>query len=104
MYYKSFTIIIYNRNDITIVIYDLNYSGLYYKTTIVTNLALARSINYDRRILIYNHKDCYKLKRNLQSYKTFTVQATEQNYNPCLTTCHLSHHYTDYFPVDKMSR
>ncbi len=79
MYYKSFTTIIYNRNDSTIVIYDLNDSGLYYKTTIVTNLALAKSINYDRRTLIYDHKDCYKLKRNLQSYKTFIVQATDPN-------------------------
>ncbi len=37
--YKSFMIIIYDRND----------NGLYYKTTIVANLALARSINYDHK-------------------------------------------------------
>ncbi len=60
LYYKSFTIVIYNRND----------NGLYYKTmivanlativanltTIVANLALARSVNYDRKV-------CCKLKR-----------------------------------------
>ncbi len=40
MYYKSFTIIIYDRND----------NGLYYKTTIVANLALARSVNYDCKV------------------------------------------------------
>ncbi len=32
MYYKSFIIVIYNRNDSTIVIYGLNDSGQYYKT------------------------------------------------------------------------
>ncbi len=50
LYYKSFTIVIYDRND----------NGLYYKTTIVANLALARSVNYDRKV-------CCKLKR------TFTI-------------------------------
>ncbi len=62
LYYKSFTIIIYDHND----------NCLYYKTTIVANLtmiianlALARSINYD-------HKVCCKLKR------TFTIV----NYGP----------------------
>jgi hypothetical protein len=33
LYYKSFTIVIYDRNESTIVIYDRNDSGLYYKTT-----------------------------------------------------------------------
>ncbi len=37
LYYKSFTMIIYDHNDSTIIIYDRNDSGLYYKTTIVTN-------------------------------------------------------------------
>ncbi len=37
--YKSFTIIIYDRN----------VNGLYYKTTIVANLALARRVNFDRK-------------------------------------------------------
>ncbi len=37
LYYKSFTIIIYNHND----------SGLYYKTMIQANLPIARSINYN---------------------------------------------------------
>ena len=62
LYYKSFTIIIYNRND----------NGLYYKTmivanltTIVANLALARNINYDCKV-------CCKLKC------TFTIV----NYDP----------------------
>ncbi len=40
LHYKSFTIIIYDRND----------NGLYYKTTIVANLALARRINYDCKV------------------------------------------------------
>ncbi len=38
LYYKSFTIVIYNPNDGTIVIYDCNDIGKYYK-------AIA---NYDR--------------------------------------------------------
>ncbi len=69
-YYKSFTIVIYDRND----------NGLYYKTTIVANLttiianlALARSVNYD-------HKLRCKLKHTFMivNYdpKPFTVQAT----------------------------
>jgi len=37
MYYKSFAIVNYNYND----------SRLYYKTTILANLALSRSVNYD---------------------------------------------------------
>ncbi len=32
LYYKSFTIVIYDRNDSTIIIYNHNYSGQYYKT------------------------------------------------------------------------
>jgi hypothetical protein len=62
LYYKSIMIVIYNHND----------NGLYCKTTIVTNLttiianlALARSVNYD-------HKVRCKLKR------TFTII----NYDP----------------------
>ncbi len=43
LYYKCFTIVIYDHND----------NGLYYKTALVTNLALAMIINYDPRILIY---------------------------------------------------
>jgi hypothetical protein len=45
LYYKRFTIGIYDNNDNMIVIYDRNDSGLYYKTTIITNLG-AKSINY----------------------------------------------------------
>jgi hypothetical protein len=50
-------IVIYHRNESMIVIYDHNDTGRYYKTMILANLALAMSINYDR--------------------KTFIVQATE---------------------------
>jgi hypothetical protein len=32
LYYKSFTIVIYNRNGSTIIIYDCNDRDLYYKT------------------------------------------------------------------------
>jgi hypothetical protein len=45
--------------------------------TIVTNVAITRSVNYDRRIVIYNRKECHKLKRNLQLHNTFIVQATD---------------------------
>jgi len=50
-----------------IVIYDRNDSGLYYKTMIVTNLALARSVNYDHMIVTDDRKECYKLKLTLWS-------------------------------------
>ncbi len=40
LYYKSFTIVIYDHDD----------NGLYYKTGIIANLALARSLNYDRKV------------------------------------------------------
>jgi hypothetical protein len=71
LYYKSFNIIIYNRND----------NGLYYKTTIIANLtmiianlALAKSVNYD-------HKLCCKLKHTFTivnyDIKPFIVQATD---------------------------
>jgi hypothetical protein len=63
LYYKRFTILIYDRNDsmiviyncnnITIVIYDRNESGQYYK-----------SINYDSSIV---NKWRHKLERTLQS-------------------------------------
>ncbi len=39
-YCKSFTIVIYAHKD----------NGLYYKIMIVANLALARSVNYDRKV------------------------------------------------------
>jgi hypothetical protein len=60
LYYKNFTIVIYDCNESTIVIYDRNDNDLYNKTTIKANLALARSVNYDRKVFS-------KLKRNLQS-------------------------------------
>jgi hypothetical protein len=42
-----------------IVFYDCNDSGQYYKTVIVANFALARSVNYYRKVRC-------KLKRTLQ--------------------------------------
>ncbi len=65
-YYKSFTIVIYDRND----------SDLYNNATIVKFLALTRNIN---RIVIYNFKEWYKLMGNLPSYKPFIVQASARN-------------------------
>ncbi len=73
LYYKIFTIIIYDRND----------NGLYYKTmiianltTIIANLALAKSINYDPTV-------CCKMKHTFTiiNYdpKPFIVQATGVN-------------------------
>ncbi len=44
----------------TIVIYDCNDTGMYYKTIILASLALVRSINYDCKV------GC-KLKRTLRS-------------------------------------
>ncbi len=49
LYYKSFKNVVYDRNDSTIIIYD-HISGQWYKTMILANLALARSINYDRKV------------------------------------------------------
>jgi hypothetical protein len=60
LYYKSFTIIIYDRNDSMIVIYNHNDSGQYYKNMILANFAFARSITCDRKV-------CCKLKRTLPS-------------------------------------
>jgi hypothetical protein len=34
---------------------------MYYRATIVTNLALARSVNYVHTIVIYDNKELYKL-------------------------------------------
>ncbi len=45
LYYKSFTIIIYDCNDSTIVIYDHNDSGLYYKS--LTIIIYDRQWQYD---------------------------------------------------------
>jgi hypothetical protein len=43
LYYKGFTIVIYDHNDSTIIIYNHNDSGQYYKT-----------INYNPRVIIYD--------------------------------------------------
>jgi hypothetical protein len=76
LYYKSFMIIIYDRND----------NGQHYKTMIVANLALARSVNYD-------HKVCCKLKHTFMivnyNPKPFIVQATAgQSSNLYLNAVH----------------
>jgi hypothetical protein len=46
---------------------------------IVTNLALARSVNYDYRFIIYDHKDLLRTKAYftivIYDGKTFIVQA-----------------------------
>jgi hypothetical protein len=56
-----------------IIIYNCNDNALYHKTMIVANLALARSINYDRKVRC-------KLKRTFKivnyNPKHFIVQAT----------------------------
>jgi hypothetical protein len=41
--------------------------GPLYKTPIVANLALAMIINYNPRVIIYDPKVRYKLKRTLRS-------------------------------------
>jgi hypothetical protein len=49
----------YDRNlQLCSVIYDLNNSDLYYKTTILANLDMAMRVNYDCRIVIYDSKEC----------------------------------------------
>ncbi len=55
-------IIIYNRNGSMIIIYKCNdniimicyrnFSGQYYKTMFLANLALAGSVNYDRNVTL----------------------------------------------------
>jgi hypothetical protein len=72
LYHKSFKIIIYDRNDSTIEIYNCNDSGLYYKTTIVTNLALARIVNYDNKI-VRNATNCGL------NYKSFAIIIYDRN-------------------------
>ncbi len=42
LYYESFMIVIYDRNDCTIVIYHRNDSGQYYKTTITAKARLSK--------------------------------------------------------------
>jgi hypothetical protein len=50
------------------VIYDRNANGLYYKSTIIANLALARCVNYD-------HKVRFKLQRTFMIMKTLLLEA-----------------------------
>ncbi len=59
LYYKSFTIVIYDCNDSTIVIYDRNGSGKYYKT-----------INNDHRVIIY---DPIRAKARIINYDTSII-------------------------------
>ncbi len=42
-------------------------NDLYYKTTILTNLAIAVIVNYETNVIIYDHNVRYKLKHNLLS-------------------------------------
>ncbi len=49
LYYKSFTIVIYGRNDSSIVIDYRNGSGQYYKNIMI--LAKARIVNYDYSVI-----------------------------------------------------
>ncbi len=58
LYYKSFTIVIYNHNG----------SSLYYKTTILADLVLAMNIIYYRKV----QTEAYHYNR-----KTFVVQITD---------------------------
>ncbi len=52
-----------------VAIYDHNDSGQHYKTTVLANLSLAMSVNYD-------HKVHSKLKRTFPpDRRTFIVQA-----------------------------
>jgi hypothetical protein len=53
-----------------------NDSGLCYKTTIITNLALATIVNYDCRVTIYDHKTSAYLMIVIHDRKTFVVLAT----------------------------
>ncbi len=70
--HKSFTIVIYDRKDSTIVIYNCNDNDLCYKTTIVTNLALARIFNYDNKI-VRNATNCGL------NYKSFAIIIYDRN-------------------------
>jgi hypothetical protein len=53
-----------------------NDNGLYYKTTILANLALVRSVNYNRR---YGHKACYKLKHTFTGSTTLSIMTLSIN-------------------------
>ncbi len=63
--------------------YDPNDSGLYYKTVIVINLALAMIINCDPSVVFNDHKVRYKLKHTFTivfcqiTIKNFILQATD---------------------------
>jgi len=45
LHYKSLTIVIYDRNDITIVIYDCNGTGHYYQTMFIANCVLNKLVH-----------------------------------------------------------
>jgi hypothetical protein len=64
LYYKSFTIVIYDRNESTIKIYNCNDSGQYYKTINYNPKALARIVNYDSSIV---NKWWHNLEHTLRS-------------------------------------
>ncbi len=48
--YENFTVVIYNRNYNMIIIYNCNDDDQYNKTMILTNLALARTVNYSHKV------------------------------------------------------
>ncbi len=65
LYYKNLTIVIYDRNG----------NGLYYKTMSIRNLALVRSVNYDRKVtlliiayLFFDHKFLNHASRALTTF------------------------------------
>ncbi len=61
----------YNCNLLLLcIIYNHNDSGLYYKTAILANLALARLVNYNRRIVNYDCKEGCKLFMVYNFYTT----------------------------------
>ncbi len=71
LYYKSFMIVIYDCNDNSLCYKTMIVANL---TMTIANLALARSVNYDRKV-------CCKLKHTftIVNYdpKPFIVQATD---------------------------
>ncbi len=92
LHYKSFMTLIYDHND----------NGLYYittivanLTTIVANLALARSVNYDCKV------SCkLKCTFTIVNYdpKPFIAQATEWHHSQhyvIQSACGLNAHYAD---------
>jgi hypothetical protein len=80
LYYKRFMIVINDRND----------CGQYYKTTILTNLALARSINYNCKLRLYNfystgHRPDVCEEGTLPTHQYYaSLERLERNKHPSL--------------------